>query len=63
MQIRCAEAHWPGQGGHFTEDWQSRSDDDDTEDFQDRMMMMMMMVTFLVFDFMGLLYVLGGTLT
>ena len=28
MQIRCAEVDWAGQGGHFTEDWQSRIGDD-----------------------------------
>ena len=28
MQIRCAEVDWAGQGGHFTEDWHSRIDDD-----------------------------------
>ena len=28
MQIRCAELDWAGQGGHFTEDWHSRIDDD-----------------------------------
>ena len=32
MQIRCAEVDWAGQGGHFTEDWHSRIDDDHYDD-------------------------------
>ena len=35
MQIRCAEVDWAGQGGHFTEDWQSRIGDDHEGDLED----------------------------
>ena len=35
MQIRCAEVDWAGQSSHFTEDWQSRIDDDHDHDDND----------------------------